>query len=166
MASGHLQEFRLGIPAHKPSCLGDIINAGWMYYKEAQNGYGLRLMSVDSTDGLLNDGRNLVIIAIVGSGVHIRIFDANGERVVDAPENELISGETLTDLKRRLNPLPDEAGLSQEQKQNFIQDAVSIAGHTPQDANEILVDKVDRLNEMVLKTVEVLEYRRRTRNGT
>lgn len=70
IANGHLQEFRLGIPAHKPSCLGDIINAGWMYYKEAQK------------------------------------TEAAGER---------------------------------------------------------LADEIDKLNEMILKTVEVLEYRRRTR---
>jgi hypothetical protein len=30
----HLREFRIGIPAHEPICLGDIINAGWAYYRE------------------------------------------------------------------------------------------------------------------------------------
>lgn len=32
----HLREFRVGIPAHQPVCLGDIINAGWAYYREIQ----------------------------------------------------------------------------------------------------------------------------------
>lgn len=90
----------------------------------------LRLMSVDTADGLVNEGRNLVIVALVGTNLHIRIFDANGKRVVDKAENRLISGETLTTLKKQLNPLPDEAGLSQEQKQKIIRDATSIAGHT------------------------------------
>ena len=93
--------------------------------------YDLRLMSVDAADDLLNEGRNLVIVALVGTDLHIRIFDANGKRVVDKAENELISGETLTALKKQLNPLPDESGLSQEQKQKFIRDATSIAGHPP-----------------------------------
>lgn len=33
-AAQHLEELRLGIPAHQPRCLGDIINSGWMYYNE------------------------------------------------------------------------------------------------------------------------------------
>jgi hypothetical protein len=32
----HLQSFKMGIPGSEPRCLGDIINAGWMYYREAQ----------------------------------------------------------------------------------------------------------------------------------
>jgi hypothetical protein len=37
MARKHLHEFKLGIPAHQPRSLGDIINAGWMYYREVQS---------------------------------------------------------------------------------------------------------------------------------
>lgn len=93
-------------------------------------GYDLRWMLVDASDGLLNEGRNLVIVALVGTELHIRIFDANGKRVIDKAENELISGETLKALKKQLNPLPDESGLSQEEKQKFVRNATSIAGHT------------------------------------
>ncbi len=35
-AQKHLTEFRLGIPAHSPKCIGDVINAGWKFYKELQ----------------------------------------------------------------------------------------------------------------------------------
>ena len=93
-------------------------------------GCDLRLMSVDTADGLVNEGRNLVIVALVGTNLYIRIFDANGERAVDKAENQLTSGETLTTLKKQLNPLPNESGLSPEQKQKIIRDATSIAGHT------------------------------------
>jgi hypothetical protein len=51
----------------------------------------LRLMSVAAADGLVNEGRNLVIVALVGTDLHIRIFDASGEKVVDKAENELLS---------------------------------------------------------------------------
>lgn len=94
-------------------------------------GYDLRLMTVDTAGGLLNQGRNVVIVALVGAALHIRIFDANGNRVVNKSENELTSGETLTTLKEQLNPLPEESSLSQEQKQQIIRDATSIAGHIP-----------------------------------
>lgn len=33
----HLTEFRLGIPAHQPQCLGDVTVAGWTYFQEIQS---------------------------------------------------------------------------------------------------------------------------------
>jgi hypothetical protein len=30
----HLNDFKIGIPAHQPVCLGDIVNAGWLRYTE------------------------------------------------------------------------------------------------------------------------------------
>ena len=93
-------------------------------------GYDLRLMSVAAPDGLVNEGRNLVNVALVGTDLHIRIFDASGKKVVDKVEKELVSGETLTALKKRLTLIPDESGLSKEHKQKIIGDATSIAGHT------------------------------------
>ncbi len=37
MSIKHLREFKMGIPAYDPRCLGDITNAGWMYYNEFQS---------------------------------------------------------------------------------------------------------------------------------
>ena len=88
-------------------------------------------MYVAATKDLLDVGRNLVIVALVGAHLHIRIFDASGKKVVDKAESELISGEILTALKKRLNPFPDEFSLSKEDKQEIIRNAKSIAGHTP-----------------------------------
>jgi hypothetical protein len=72
----------------------------------------------------------LIIVALVGADLHIRIFDASGKKVVDKAESELISGEILTALKKRLNPFPGESSLSKEDKQEIIRNATSIAGHT------------------------------------
>ena len=33
----HLHEIRMGIPAYQPVGLGDIINAGWAFFRETQN---------------------------------------------------------------------------------------------------------------------------------
>src|SRR2546421_11294126 len=87
-------------------------------------------MCVAATKDLLDVGRNLVIVALVGAHLHIRIFDASGKKVVDKAESELISGEILTALKKRLNPFPDEFSLSKEDKQEIIRNSTSIAGHT------------------------------------
>ena len=51
-----------------------------------EKGYDLRLMSVTATDNLPNDGCNLVIVALVGSDLHIRIFDVSGNKVVEGRE--------------------------------------------------------------------------------
>ena len=51
-ARGHLREFKLNIPAHKPACLGDIIIAGWMYYKETENTSDTDTSQSDKVDGL------------------------------------------------------------------------------------------------------------------
>src|SRR3989440_420454 len=113
----------------------------------SQGEWDLHLMCVAATKDLLDVGRNLVIVALVGAHLHIRIFDASGKKVVDKAESELISGEILTALKKRLNPFPDEFSLSKEDKQEIIRNATSIAGHTHQDRVKIklkLLDAEDR----------------------
>lgn len=96
-------------------------------------GYDLRLISAATAGGLVNEGHNLIVVALVGTKLHIRIFDANGTRTLDKAEDELISGRTLTALKSQLNPLHDNSDLSQNQKQKIIRDAILIAGYNPAD---------------------------------
>lgn len=93
--------------------------------------YGLSLLDVVSADALPNEGRTLVIIALVSAALHIRIFDHKRGRVVDKGESELIGGVLLTNLKQQLNPLPDVSQLSRGKKQKIIHDATSILGDTP-----------------------------------
>jgi hypothetical protein len=86
-------------------------------------------MSVASVGGLVNNGRSLVIVALVGTNLHIRIFETNGRKVVDKTEKELASGAKMTDLKtalkKGLNPIPDEL----KDEDEVINDAMSIAGY-------------------------------------
>ena len=94
------------------------------------NAYDLRVMSVPGIDGLEDTGRSLVIVALVGAKLHVRIFDDSGKKVVDKPEDQLVSGEMLTTLKERLSPIPDHPGLPQKDTQEIIGNATSVAGHT------------------------------------
>lgn len=96
---------------------------------DAGIGYDLRLMSVAKADDLPNNGDKLIIVALVGTDLHIRIFDSNN-KVVDKAENELVSGEALAALKNRLTPIPDVSILSNKEKLKIIEDATSIAGYT------------------------------------
>jgi hypothetical protein len=113
----------------------------------------LHLMSVDTADGLVNEGHNLVIVALVGTNLHIRIFDANGKRVVDKVENELMTGETLTTFKKQLNLLLEKSDLSLEKKQKIIQDATSIAGHTQSCSVDFWLDQ-DQQSDSLWNTVK------------
>jgi DNA-binding beta-propeller fold protein YncE len=91
--------------------------------------YDLHLMSVLTIDGLMNEGRNLFIAALVNTNLHIRIFDTNGQKVVDKGESELVAGEKLITLKALLNNNPGTSGLSCEAKQKIIEDAAFIADY-------------------------------------
>lgn len=92
-------------------------------------GYDLRLMSVASVNSLVNEGHSLLIVALVGGDLHIRIFEANGKKVLDKTEKELTGGKIMTDmktaLKKGLNPIPKEL----EDKDDVIKDAMLIAGY-------------------------------------
>ena len=93
--------------------------------------YDLRLMSVDTVDGLLQEGRSLVIVALMGADLHIRIFNAGGNIIVDKPAKDLMKEETdadVEDLRALLDPFPDEFLLSQEDKNKIVKLAISIAG--------------------------------------
>lgn len=94
--------------------------------------YELRLVSASTTAEIIGEGRNLMIVALVDTRLHIRIFDASGKRVVDKAEEDLVSGTVLTALKKRLTPLPDDSSLSKEDKQKIIEDALFLAGLTRQ----------------------------------
>jgi hypothetical protein len=48
----HLNEFKLGIPANEPRCLGDIINAGWLYVREKATDFEGRLSKLNELDQL------------------------------------------------------------------------------------------------------------------
>ncbi len=91
-------------------------------------GANLKLTVVSTVAKLLNEGRDLVVVALVGTQLHIRIFDGNGKKVVDKAEQELVRGEALTGLKTLLERSGDDSLLDPESKQGIIRDAVSIAG--------------------------------------
>jgi phage tail-like protein len=101
---------------------------GLDYPPHYNGGYDLRLMSVATTDELVGEGQSLVIVALVSTALHIRIFDASGEKVVDKAESELTSGDALTKLKQLLVSDPDERSL--RDRHEIIGYATSSAGLT------------------------------------
>ena len=93
-------------------------------------GYDLSLRTVEALDALPETGRWLVIVALVGTDLHVRIFDPSGERVVDNPESELVNDERLARLKQRLSPLPAE--FSDAEMWGTLEDVTAKSGHSLQ----------------------------------
>jgi hypothetical protein len=67
---------------------------------QPKNVYSVRFQSAATRADLPSDKRALVIVALIDLKLHIRIFDTDGKQVVDKAEDELLSGEYLTALKR------------------------------------------------------------------
>ncbi len=91
----------------------------------------LRLLAVSKPAELVKEGRDLVVLALVGTQLHVRIFDSGGNMVVDKTEDELVRGETLIELKKRLASTSDYSLLLKESRQKIIRETASIAGHAP-----------------------------------
>ena len=89
------------------------------------DGHELQLIRVSATEELPEEGRSLVMVALIGTAVHVRIFDASGQ-VIDKPEFELFDGEELAELKSVLNAdhLPLAAELSPAEKKEIINNII------------------------------------------
>src|SRR5262245_57647351 len=71
-------------------------------------GFDLRLMSWGDGSGVPTSGNNLVIVGTDNNGLlHIRIFDAGGNRVMDKDETQLPASQAgaITTLKQQLSGL-------------------------------------------------------------
>ncbi|HIL70552.1 MAG TPA: hypothetical protein EYG38_11970 [Verrucomicrobia bacterium] len=99
-----------------------------------KKGYDLSVMSVPETADLTDKRPSLIIVALVADSLHIRIFDARGEMVIDKPEDELISGKELTDIKNNkdLFLTSGTPRLKNKKRQTIIKNAKSIAGYSPE----------------------------------
>ncbi|MEZ5325590.1 MAG: hypothetical protein R3F19_11060 [Verrucomicrobiales bacterium] len=96
---------------------------------DLEKAYDIRLMAVDSIDDLITEGRNLIVVARVGDGIHIRIFGADGGEFFDRTELELESGLSLLMLKDAVSPGAPLENLSAEEKNTLIRSALSTSGY-------------------------------------
>lgn len=114
-----------------------------------QANYGLRLMSVASTNELPSQSverpeSSQVVVALVSGQLHVRIIDVHIRRsqetnrfeyrtVINKTESQLLDGPDKTDLINLLNqaPFPDAASISPETQREIIDKAIAISEHTP-----------------------------------
>ncbi len=97
------------------------------------SGFDLRLMSsLKDVSGIPTEGKNLNIVAAVNNVLHFRIFDGDGEVVVDTDEKRLTEqARQIEDLRKQLESLWPPHELTRSDKDRVITAVTSIVGHTP-----------------------------------
>ena len=97
-----------------------------------RSGFDLRLMSWGNGTEVPSSGSNLLVVGTDGSGLlHIRIFDATGNRSEDTDETRLPGqAADISTLKHRLPGLMPPHALTDAEKAEVIEKATSIVGHT------------------------------------
>jgi WD40 repeat protein len=100
----------------------------------APGGFDLRLMSWGDGSGVPTSGTNLVIVGIDNNGLlHLRIFDAGGNRVTDTDETKLPGTQAgaISALKQQIPGLSPPNRLTDTLKDRVINTLKSIVGQTP-----------------------------------
>src|SRR5262249_8297183 len=91
----------------------------------------LRLMSWGDGSGVPTSGNNLVIVGLDNKGLlHIRIFDAGGNRVTDTDETKLpgTQAQAVSNLKGQFPDLLSPHLLTDAEKAQLISEATAIVG--------------------------------------
>jgi len=93
----------------------------------------LSLMLLQNTEQIPGDGKNLVIITNKDNSLHFRIFDNNGNKVVDKQESELSDKsdvDVIGNLKKQLNSLWDNREIKRDEELQIIDYVTSITCYT------------------------------------
>jgi hypothetical protein len=109
-----------------------------IYPAETSDGYDLRLMSWEDGSRVPTSGNNLVIVGNDNNGLlHIRIFDADGNRVKDTDETRLPNTHAgaISSLRQQLPGLLHPHVLTDDEKAGVIAQATSIVDQIPSDEN-------------------------------
>ena len=106
----------------------NVDGTGW-------EGCDLRLMSaVNDVSGLPREGKNRIVVAAIGNGLHFRIFDPDGKMAVDRDERSLTEkAQPIQVLKEQLQNLWPPHEMTGNEKDRIINAVTSIVGHTRQE---------------------------------
>jgi hypothetical protein len=132
------------------------------------DGYDLQLMSWGDGSGVPTSGNRLVLVGTDTAGMlHIRIFDAAGNRVTDTDETKLPGkAGPISTLKQQLPGLLPPHVLTGAEKAPVLQELTSILGQTPLDNAGSAYDlppiikarvKFDQIEPIVKKIMEMPE---------
>jgi hypothetical protein len=111
----------------------DGTNSGYYMLRRPPPRFDLRLMSaLNRVSRIPTEGKNLVVVAAVDEVLHFRIFDDDGEMVVDTDEKRLtVRVRRIASLRNQLSSLWPPHELTGSEKGRVITAVTSIVGHTP-----------------------------------
>jgi hypothetical protein len=90
------------------------------------------MASVNSISDIPSVGRNLIVVAAVNNVLHFRMFDVDGNVVVNTDEKSLPGQVRETkDLKKRLEGLWPPHELTGREKSHVLSAVSSVVGPTP-----------------------------------
>ena len=95
--------------------------------------YELQLTTAETLENLVADGTSLVVVALVGTDLHLRVFDAEGRMIVNRGGLQLVAGPELSGLQ---DAVREHGGgeaaeeLSSLEKEDIIDLAFSLAGQS------------------------------------
>jgi uncharacterized delta-60 repeat protein len=128
-AAGLQEPLELVAPPGRPSLPG----AQTVMSATNSNGFDLRLMSWGDGSGVPTSGNNLVVVGIDGNGLlHIRIYDAAGNRITDTDETKLPASQAaaVATLKQQLPGLLPPHVLTDVEMVEVIGEATVIVGQS------------------------------------
>jgi len=163
-------------PAVQPTSIewrGRLRNQGQLGLLSDLAGYGLSLMSLNSSDALPQTGKNLVIVAKIGDSYYARIFDISGEIAVGKqlqPDttlkqeldrvlaNPVIAQQTERELirkmlKQELDRLLANPVIAQQTERELIRKITSSLGNPPRDS-EFTAAITDLIRELQEQEIE------------
>jgi serine/threonine protein kinase len=102
----------------------------------------LLLSSVDDVRGIPTAGKRLIVVAAVKNAVknvlYLRIFDGDGQMVVDTDETKLTTqAGPIKDLRKQLESLWPPHHLTESEKTRVIAAVTSIVGRTPLEPRKV-----------------------------
>jgi len=133
--TGDALVFAMSVCAALPaSIVGSLIGLriGSAISNRQNEGCDLRLMSsVQDARNIPTGGKDLIIVAAVENVLHFRVFDGDGNMVVDTDEKRLKEqARQIEDLRRQLVGLWPLRELTTSEKGHVITAVTSIVGHT------------------------------------
>ena len=109
---------------------------GLIYQAKALPGE-FQYITIKTIEGLPKNVKHTLIVANVADTLHFRLFDESSNIVADKQEAELSAkSEQIADYKAALKSLGDLEKLSTDKKSQLIRQALSIIGHTAEQAFE------------------------------
>ena len=109
---------------------------GWAYARsgrgELPRGCRVQLMpAVDNISEIPAEGKSLMIVAVVNSALHFRIFDRRGKVAVDTDDTRLLERPAqIEGLRKRIEGLTPHHELTRREKHRIINAVSAIVGQT------------------------------------